>query len=192
MNLKGQEAAVFELLIAVILMGFVIIVGMSALDSLNKQKAEGELSQNLNELKHAIEIASAGRNQQEIVISFPNTFPSNKSVLRLINSDKKFECTNICKEQRTHCMFLDFKLYDSVVFDYLSPPTYVMYSKRICLDINPFTDFTGSSDDKRSGFNLISWGDEEKIIPGRYLLVNSSDFFTAVPKVNVYEYVGGS
>ncbi|MBN2127592.1 MAG: hypothetical protein JW703_04350 [Candidatus Diapherotrites archaeon] len=194
---RGQEAAVFELLIAVILMGFVILVGMNALDSLNKQKCEGELNQQLNSLKHAIEIASAGKSRQDIVLEFPSCFPSSKSVLKIKNSNQEFECTSVCKEKRNNCKILDFKSYETAFNKELAEndptalPKYTIYSNRVCLDINPVTDFSSGdecADDKPKKFISGSWTEEDFIEPGRYLLVNASDFFASSPKVCVYEY----
>ncbi len=189
---RGQEAAVFELLIAVILMGFVILVGMSALQSLNEQKCEGELNQMLNDLKHAVELSSSGRSRQNVEVRFPSCFPPTKSILKLNSDLTEKECSFVCKEKRTDCIVLDFRSFDHVVTsDSSSSKKGIVFSKRVCLDMNPFTDFSGSIEDVSStpnNYSLVSWSEDKPIVPGNYLLVNSSNFFSSTPSVNVYVY----
>jgi hypothetical protein len=53
-NAVGQEAAPFELLIAVIVMGFVIFAGMSAMEQLWLQKCYGTTDAKLEEMKASL------------------------------------------------------------------------------------------------------------------------------------------
>ena len=68
---KGQEAAPFELLIAVILMGFVIVVGIYATQQLEKQKCFQESNKKMEELKEAMEIVSKGKGQHTFSFVLP-------------------------------------------------------------------------------------------------------------------------
>ena len=43
LNNKGQEEAPFELLIAVIVMGFVIVMGINAIFTLNREQCQGDI-----------------------------------------------------------------------------------------------------------------------------------------------------
>jgi hypothetical protein len=195
---RGQEAAPFEVLIAVVLMGFVILVGLNAVNTLNQEKCEGELAYKLNELKHAIEVSSAGRSRKEVNIDFPSCFPGNRSYLTLEFVDDSFVCSAFCEGKRSRCMLLKFFVYESKLS--FNPDTDAMiaaeYTKTTCLDINPITEFTGSdcgSIEVPEGFCSTNfWGESSQdLIPeGRYLLVNSSEFFGSVPKVCVYEFKG--
>lgn len=53
-NKKGQASAPFEVLVAVILMGFVIVAGTWALSNLSESTCLGDKRQKLSELKEAI------------------------------------------------------------------------------------------------------------------------------------------
>ena len=61
---KGQEAAPFELLIAVITMTFVIVVGLNAMSTLLRAQCEGKIDQNMEELKTALETVAKGEGKK--------------------------------------------------------------------------------------------------------------------------------
>ena len=65
-NNKGQESAPFELLISVIIMGFVIFVGLIAMNQLNEQKCINETKAKLEEMKTKIETVVTERSPQQI------------------------------------------------------------------------------------------------------------------------------
>lgn len=69
-NKKGQASAPFEVLVAVILMGFVILAGTWALTNLSENTCIGDKRQKLSELKEAIKDVVLGSDLTVKNISF--------------------------------------------------------------------------------------------------------------------------
>jgi hypothetical protein len=195
LNSRGQEAAPFEVLIAVILMGFVVLVGLNSMNMLSEQKQAGELRALLNELKYKVELAASGQSRESVSVFFPSGYSkricdgdvkSSCSRLAILYSGDSSFCSNLCPGHHAQCKFIQFKSVPQNGIPY--PP------HSVCLMINPLTSFsesgcTSPDDDK---FEAVNWDDSDNVKPieeGRYLLVNESGLYDSTSKVCVYKVI---
>ena len=129
MNSKGQEEAPFELLIAVITMGFVLLIGLAAMHELEIQKCNNEIESKLEEFKTKLEIVINQKSPQ--LISFPRSscYNPNDETIKIVFNDRPALCADSCSSGTSICRFLEYYNEKSGV------------SFRKCLNINPQTDF---------------------------------------------------
>ena len=187
---KGQESAPFELLIAIIVMTFVIIVGFNALNSLNKETCEGTLDQNLEQIKTAIESVVKNQSTSNVSFSLPSCFSEQESSLRILEKNSEAYCSSVCGGSLAECTVLEF-----------SNPH---YSNIKCLRISSATNFPegepcdtqileGGSD----RYEIVNWkavytgqdieeGFLGTIPEGQYTLVKQHNLFSSAPEICVY------
>ncbi len=103
---KGQEEAPFQLLVAVILMTFVIIVGLSAMQQAEKQKCFNDTEKLMNDLKLAIEKTATYSQPSNIKFSPPDCTKDKKFVL--IASDEERICKKTCLNSSSSCILLRY------------------------------------------------------------------------------------
>lgn len=103
---KGQEEAPFQLLVAVILMTFVIIVGMNAMNEAGKQKCFNDTEKAMNDFKLAIEKTSTYKQPSNIKF---NQFGCAKDErFLLVRSDEARICNRLCMNSSTSCLILKY------------------------------------------------------------------------------------
>lgn len=184
---KGQESAPFELLIAIIVMGFVIIIGFSAIERLGNETCKGNLSQNLEQLRTGIETVVKSKSKANVSFELPSCFREEESKLRIIERDELAYCSAVCGGSLAQCTVLQF----------FSPT----YSDTKCLSISSATTFPESTpcdaailDSGSSGsgseYEAKNWKGEEGIQPGQYTLIRQSSLFTSSPIVCAYRRRG--
>lgn len=170
---KGQESAVFEVLIAVIIMSFVIVVGFNALDTLNRKVCEGQMNQNLEEMRTSLEEVVNTKNKANVSFSLPNCYPEGKSKLRIVETDSQAQCSALCGGSVARCIILVF-----------SAPT---YSDSKCLRISSATTFPESCDpnilEPRGEYELTNWRDVDGIAEGTYALFKVSSLTSERPEI---------
>jgi len=194
-NEKGQESAPFELLIAIIIMTFVIVVGFQALDKLSTETCKGFLDQDLEELKRGIETVVKTKTKIDVSFELPNCFTEAKSDLRIVQRRESRFCSNICGGSVAQCTALRF----------ISPG----HSSFKCLKISAATDFNpsgvcGDANPDAIRFESVNWEptggaiidadkdgipDEDVIESGRYTLIRQSNLFTSVPQICIYKRI---
>ncbi len=186
MNRKGQEAAPFELLIAVIIMGFVLAVGFMAMSELSKKQCQGSIETTMSELKTSLEIVAKGQGKTTFAFRMPPCYTESKSRLGIRNITERIVCSRICGGNRIDCTVLEF-------YGYSEAGSYVSV---LCLDIPATVDFpsdvAGSPcdpDKYESGtieYEVVSWKDGP-IIPGDYILVNEYTLMSDYPRICAYK-----
>ena len=73
MNQKGQESAPFELLVAVIIMGFVMFVGMYAMSNLQKEQCYNETLKTIQDFSRTLEeVATTPGHIKSYNLRFPS------------------------------------------------------------------------------------------------------------------------
>lgn len=175
-NQKGQEAAVFELLIAIIVMGFVIVVGFNALSTLEEKTCQGTLNQNLEELRTAIETVVKNKSKVNVSYRLPNCFPEKETTLRIVERDSAVFCNAVCEGSVKECTVLSFT----------SPE----YSESKCLRISSATNFPDASTCNKEilegNYDVVQWKQKQGIVPGDYTLIRQSGLVSKSPVVCVY------
>jgi hypothetical protein len=183
-NSRGQEAAPFELLIAVIIMTFVIVLGMNALDILAKEKCQGELDAQMEQIKTSLETVAKGQGgKATIEFRFPGCFKENESRLNIQLLLQQTVCSSICGGNRVDCVLLRF--------------TNPYESNTKCLNISTQTVFGDSticdasrisSPDIGIEYEEVEWDSTEanQIFPGKYVIMKEFNQFSESPTVCVY------
>lgn len=184
MNRKGQEEAPFELLVAVIIMGFVLSVGFIAMNELTKKQCQGTVENTMREFKMVIESVSKAQGSSTFSFRIPGCYIEKESRLSIRTVTEKLVCERVCGGSGLDCAFLEFygKSRDE------------SYPSTVCLDIPPNLDFPSADaintpcDTKRysGSYEIVSWKDNS-IAPGDYILANEYSIVSGYPRVCVYK-----
>lgn len=110
MNIKGQEAGPFELLVAVIMMGFVLIIGLQAMDLVQKNSCRQQTDKMLEDFKTALELVSKSNEQKRMFLDFPDCGQKKDQTLRLEIQQDPALCSKLCTTARPTCVLL--RLYN--------------------------------------------------------------------------------
>ncbi len=166
---KGQESAPFELLVAVIIMGFVIFIGTRVMQDVNCEKCKGETNKNLNNMVTALNDAETGA---PIQISFflSGCFNQQEEKIWIDDEDNDQVCAAYCGAEKELCTLLKYYGNGCGGFSIIK-----------CLEITPETYFpstTGGRCKERQGMQLVDFRERDEPIAtrgnkqGNYLLVN--------------------
>ncbi|MDD5148424.1 MAG: hypothetical protein PHH08_03080 [Candidatus ainarchaeum sp.] len=129
MNQKGQEEAPFELLIAVIVMGFVLFIGLRAMTELQDQRCAQQAESKLEELKTKIEIVINQKSPQTIDFRSDCYNPKDE-IIKVTYSERASVCAEYCTSSRSICQLLEY-----------SNQAKGVYFKK-CLNINPLSVYS--------------------------------------------------
>ncbi len=176
LNQKGQESAPFELLVAIVVMGFVLLAGFRVIQILTLEECKGKLDSNLEELKTAIENVALDSGQRSISFTLPGCFPQNQSELKITNITERQVCSEICNGARLECMVLQF----------YSPE----HSNWKCLRISSATDFptnTQTCNDFPSEEYTPNRWRYTPIDEGQYILIKKTSDLTEQPRICAYK-----
>lgn len=180
---KAQESAPFELLVAIIIMGFVLLAGSKMLEVLQVQECRGRLDNNLERVKIAIENVAQGEGQKKVDFSIPSCFSQNSSTLKIVDRHERQVCNEFCPGSKSQCTLLTFEGTISGGED---------FSNWKCLNISAALDFPSSSrcDDylPADGYESQQWR-TQPIEPGNYTLVKKFNEFSSQPLICVYKKV---
>ncbi len=195
LNQRAQESAPFELLIAVILMGFVILMAAQAMNQLQKQTCTNTINSQLEGLARNLQNVATGKGSTQFRFSFDNcaaqindctnfsTLSGSTDIMciQLIDSTDPNVCSNYCSSARSICSLLQFKSKDDT------------YTK--CVDISPSTVFPaqGSAqcpDRSNEGWVLQDYT-SSTIQQGTYSFLKASDLTSTVPIVCAYLKTNG-
>jgi hypothetical protein len=179
LNQRGQEAAPFELLVAVIIMGFVIFVGLQAMDQLNREKCYNEINAKLEEMKTKLETVVTERSPQQITFNLSSCFNPRDERVKIKDYSSPALCAEWCGATRNLCTLMEYYYSGEGGFSY-----------RKCLDISPDTVFPytvgmGSAcPDRGAKEELVDFRDE--IHQGHYLIVNKTSVTSTYPTICAY------
>ncbi len=149
MKQKGQEAAPFELLIAVILMGFVLFVGLTAMKELERQQCLGKVNEKLSEMEGAIERVVNNKDTVSINFNFSSCAADESVVMK--DWLNETYCGVRCGRDKKRCTILT----------YFSPAADVDPIEK-CLDIPAAVEYVTEKDrgcDIGENYSLINLRD---------------------------------
>lgn len=180
---KGQEGAPFELLVAVVVMGFVLLAGFRVIGLLQLEECKGKLDSNLEDLKTAIENVAHGEGQRTVAYVKPSCFPEPNnenphegSRLEIIHRTETRICSEFCPGARIECTLLAFSSPD--------------HSNWKCLNISSATDFPSSNDCQgdlpENEYTPQQWK-KDGIAEGQYILVKKFNEFSQQPRICAYK-----
>jgi len=176
-NFKGQEEAPFQLLVAVILMTFVILVGLNAMNEAEKQKCFNDTEKQLNDLKLGIEKTAVYR--QPSGVNFNPSGCTKKESFVLIKSDEERLCKSLCLNSSRNCLLLR----------YSTPDLTGIQDK--CIDVAYDTQFRSEGDgtgscEKMEGYYGINVDSGQGFVPGVYQFLYSPNSGVVSPVICVY------
>ncbi|HLC92711.1 MAG TPA: hypothetical protein VJH23_03315 [archaeon] len=177
---RGQESAPFELLIAMILMGFVLVVGFNALDKLNFEICKGNMNQSMEQIRTAIETVVKNKSKANVGFELPGCFREDESKLRILTSEEPAYCSAYCGGGVQSCKVLTF----------YNP----LFSDTKCLRISQVTTFPSDDPPCNPGvfgnpdeYETVEWeNQQEGISGGQYTLKAEFNLFSGTPEVCVY------
>jgi hypothetical protein len=127
---RAQAAAPFELLVAVVIMSFVMVVGYVVLDDVNTQVCLQSVDREMTEFKLAMEDSVARMSSAPLAFRPQGScFSSKKSELQIYNEETRAVCAAVCGFASDECYIMKFtsELPGS--------------TKRKCLNLPPYTNF---------------------------------------------------
>ena len=183
LNRKGQEGAPFEMLIAVIIMGFVIFAGLNAMREVTNQRCVGQTNAKLEEFKTVIETAVSQKSPQTINFRLSGCFDEADETIKISDWDDATFCADLCGSPKKLCSLLEYSNTGSNPFH-----------ERKCLDIPPYAIFPSQ---KFAGAKCEDWTDDGYELEdldyearqGDYILVNKSSAIDSTPTICAYRRV---
>jgi len=156
---KGQADTVFEVLIAVILLGFVLVAATFAMSSLSNTKCSKSIDISLQDLSRSLEKASTNiLLTTDFVFKLSYCFGSDANVT-LERYASSVICTTYCPGSNGTCYLL--KYYNQK--DKVNPVRYK------CVDISPSIEINGSCSDTPEGYDVLQGENSSFRFPnGRY------------------------
>ena len=191
---RGQESAPFELLIAVILMGFVLFAGFQAILRLQEQTCTNTINAQLESMARNLQNVATGKGSAQFRFSLGScaakisdcanfsALSSNKDIMciQLIDSTDPNICSNFCSSARSICSLIQFKSRDNP------------FTK--CVDISPSTVFPaqGSAQcpDRSSEGWVLQDFTSNTIQQGTYSFSKATDLTATIPVVCAYLNTG--
>jgi hypothetical protein len=172
---RGQESAPFEVLVAVIIMGFVILVGLAAMQNVTIEQCKAQIQSSAVELKAVLQEVVAG-NYKSLNFNPPRCFDqkSEKMSLEVLRDSRL--CSNYCGGIMLDC----------VLFVYASKEHYY----KLCLDrVSPQTTFftdvpCENKETANPAYRLVDL--KSSVLRGSYTFINKSSSVDAFPKVCAY------
>ena len=173
---KAQVGAPFEVLIAVILMGFVILAGSFALKNLSENTCIGNKTQDLSELKSALREVILGSDLTIKTISFESKSCYNQmyETVKLRTYTVRSKCSAYCQGTMDSCTLLEYNYDDGQGIKRPIQP--------LCMDLPTGVDFEEDIDNcittasppewkiitPNSGTTTNSYTDPDNISSGVY------------------------
>lgn len=158
---KGQEAGPFELLVAVIMMGFVLVVGYQAIQAVNEQNCTQNIEKALNGFKSSLETVASSNQNEELNLDIKPCWPEKDQTLTLNFEQDPQKCSNYCSSARSAC----------IILVYSNPG---IFSSHKCINIKTSTVFETSSDRcvYRDGYELYELFKADTIPDGLWFFKN--------------------
>lgn len=187
---KGQESAPFELLIAVILMGFVLFAGYQAISRLQEQTCANTINAQLEGMSRNLQNVATGKGTAQFSFLFGECSAkindcanfstlaqtTNVECVRLLDSTDPNICSSFCASARSICTLLQYKSTSNT------------FTK--CVEISPTTSFPDKGSNQCPNREDEEWYLQDlastTIQQGTYSLLKVSDLTASVPVVCAY------
>jgi hypothetical protein len=173
---KAQVSAPFEVLIAIILMGFVIIAGSAALKNLSENTCIGNKVQDLSEFKSALRDVVLGSDLTFKTISFESKacFNQRFETVKLVSYNEKTICSAYCQGSVNSCLLLEYVYNDGTSIKRpidplcMDLPTAIEFENNLgdCVDTSEENDWIIISPNQGGTTNLYT--DPDNISSGVY------------------------
>jgi len=177
LNQKGQEEAPFELLVAVIIMGFVIFIGLQAMVKLNEERCYNETDASLEGLKKSVQIIANQGIPQSVSFHLATCYNPEEEKIWLKEYNDPNLCADYCGAQKNLCILLQYFYSGENSF-----------AIRKCVEISPDTVFPSAAarcpNREEEGYELIDF--KEAIPRGNYQLRSRTDPTSIFPTVCAY------
>lgn len=177
----GQSASPFELLVAVIIMTFIILIGSQAMAALKEQQCMSEIKKYMQEFKFALEKIVGPNKSQTLAFTPPACYKNEEITLKYLEAEPI--CSSVCQQPgKKGCVLLSYYSPEASGFSMCVnvPITTYLEDDATCSDLDP----------SQSIQTLPSVGiGEREVIRGFYEFVDitAGDAF---PKVCVYRITG--
>lgn len=175
---KGQVSAPFELLVAVIIMSFVVIIGSQMLSAANREVCVNNIDKELSEFKTMLEKTSSFKTSTKFNFENPdNCFNEKNAEIRIEKVIKNPKlCSAICLSADNTCHIMNFIISKSGI------------TKQKCLNLSQFTVFRSDGCDETGqelqGYYAV---DPSKNLPiGNYILRNIAKSGDTYPVICTY------
>lgn len=170
-NSKGQAEAVFEVLIAVILLSFVLVIGSISMNTISNNKCSKEIDISLKDFVLNIErVSSSSLASKSYLFGLPNCFGPDADVKIISESDSAL-CSSYCPGSTGGCYLMQ---YDNNK-DKVNPRRYN------CLNISPITVLNDNGICNQGNLALVdssqgngAYSLEYKFTRGKYLITSAS------------------
>lgn len=174
---RGQEEAPFELLISVIIMGFVIFLGLNAMNYVQDEQCKSQISFHANRLKIAIEKVVTSGNANSFSFELPQCFtkPKDRPEMRFVTLQDSLQCSRLCGGALNECFVF---VYNSDEFNYM-----------LCFkEVAPMTSFyTSAPCNAPEHFVAVDMKDDiYGFSRGQYEFFNKSSLVESFPRICAY------
>lgn len=169
---KGQESAPFEVLIGVILMGFVLYVGFNAMDMITKNDCKNKLTQAVEDLRMKIENVSEIGIPANFDFRAPVCFKNQR--IKIDEFSDETICASICDTATPNCLSITVT----------SDETIERFCLKTALKIYFPETYDVCQDKSNEGYTLVDLRDN--IYDGHYYLVNQTPERQTYPVVCAY------
>lgn len=186
MNSKAQVNSPFELLVAIIIMGFVVIIGSQMIANANDQVCLATIDKEITEFKLKLEDTASFRtsNKFEFRPNETSCYNENKSIVKIEKYSDSKKCGTVCGRATDSCFVFTFQASDIANG---------LIQK--CLNLPVYTSFVTGSDcptDEAdlSGFDPINpTAAGQRISSGTYILRNVAAAGKTYPVICTYRRI---
>ena len=175
---RGQESAPFELLVAVVIMTFVILLGYRALDQVSEIKCKGEMEGELEKLKTTLENIVKQKGKENLNFFPPTCYADKEAKILIKGFEDERICAAYCGGSRRSCTLLS----------YATPK----FSLNKCLRVSINTTFgsgdtcSGQEVSDPAAFEAVDFKTDQGVGHGSYILVSKFDLTGSYPIICAY------
>ncbi len=182
-NQKAQSSAPFEVLVAVVIMGFVLYMALQAFNFLQEQQCKAQIHEQIVQLKSAVQETLKGQSNK--LVFQPPRCTKDENEMRMVVKSNRAICRQVCGTEDDQCL----------VFFYQSEN----FMDQLCFDETPtYTNFLGQSQCTNLGddYVLVDFfepadpisGNPQVIPRGTYTLQNKTGSGEGIPKICAFLY----
>lgn len=175
-NQKAQSSAPFEVLVAVVIMGFVLFMALQAFTFLQEQQCKAQIHEQIVQLKSAVQETLKGQSNK-LVFQPPRCTKGEKEMRMVVRSNRAI-CRAICGTEDDQCLVFSYQsenFSDMLCFE--ETPTYTNFLTSDCGSL-------GADYQLKDFLNPELLPGEPQIIPrGTYILQNKTGSGEGIPKI---------
>ena len=184
MDNKAQVSSPFELLVAIIIMAFVVIIGANMLAGVNEQVCLSNIDKALTDFKLKLEDTASYRTSNKFLFSLNTNscFNEREAIITIEKYENAKKCGAICQGKTTDsCFVLVFNASDLA-----------NGARNKCLNLPVYTSFVGpddcsTADPSLSGFEpIIPTNSGQMLNSGTYILRNIAPAGKTYPVICTY------